>query len=163
MSARDTALPPSDQSGKAAFAALIRAFGGQDAAAADCGVRQQKLSDMGLPNVAIFPTLDLIDHFEARTVGAPGWPHVTRYLAARRGMMLSAPRPAAGSTGWVARIGDLARESGEIVGKIAAALADDALSSGDVRGSGVLADLEDLIAVAVALRGAVQSVVEDGR
>ncbi len=82
---RTQALTPDRQSGKAAFKDLVKAFGGQEAAASETGVRRQKISDMGLPNVAEFPTLDLIDHLEARTVGLPGWPHVTAWLCRRRG------------------------------------------------------------------------------
>lgn len=83
--ARTVTLTPDEQAGKAAFKALAKAFGGQEAVEAEFGVRQQKVSDMGLPNVAEFPTLNLIDALEERTVGYPGWPHVTAWLARRRG------------------------------------------------------------------------------
>jgi hypothetical protein len=76
------------QAAKAAFKQLVRAFGGQEAAAIETGVRQQKISDMGLPNVAEYPTLDLIDILEARTEGTADWPMVTRWLARRRGFAL---------------------------------------------------------------------------
>ena len=82
---RSLSLTPEQQSGKASFKALVKSFGGQDAAAEETGVRRQKISDMGLANVAESPTLDLIDALEDRTVGMPGWPHVTSWLCRRRG------------------------------------------------------------------------------
>lgn len=85
---RTVSLSPDMQAAKGAFKQLVRAFGGQEAAAIETGVRQQKISDMGLPNVAEFPTLDLIDTLEARTEGTADWPVVTRWLARRRGFAL---------------------------------------------------------------------------
>lgn len=91
---RTVVLASDQQSGKAAFKGLVKAFGGQDAVAAETGDRQQKISDMGLANVPIFPPLDLIDLLEDRTVGHPGWPHVTSWLCRRRGGVF-VPLPAA--------------------------------------------------------------------
>jgi hypothetical protein len=82
---RTLTLSPDQQAGKAAFKALAKAFGGQVAVEAETGIRQQKISDMGLANVDEFPTLDLINLLEDRTVDLPGWPHVTSWLCRQRG------------------------------------------------------------------------------
>ena len=59
---RSATLSPDQQSLKAAFKALAKAFGGQVAVEAETGIRQQEISDFGLPNVARFAPIDLIDH-----------------------------------------------------------------------------------------------------
>src|SRR3546814_10636102 len=61
---RSVVLPPMMQAAKASFKKLVKAFGGQEAVAEETGYRQQRISDMGLPNVAEFPTLDLINMLE---------------------------------------------------------------------------------------------------
>lgn len=85
---RTVRLSPDLQSGKAATKALIRAFGGQEAASEETGYRRQRVSDFGLPNVQEFAPLDFIALLEERTVGMPGWPHVTNWLAQRTGHVL---------------------------------------------------------------------------
>ena len=123
---RCEALTPEQQSGKAAFKALVRAFGGQEAAAAETGVRRQKISDMGLANVADFPTLDLIDALEARTVGLPGWPHVTGWLCRQRGGLF-VPLPEGGDdpAGLALGVVEMAGELGDVSRAVSDALRPD--------------------------------------
>ncbi len=82
---RTQGLPPHLQSAKVTFADLVEAFGGQGKASAETGKGQSRISSYGLTNTADFPPLDVIDFLEARTVGMPGHPHVTRWLCRRRG------------------------------------------------------------------------------
>lgn len=112
---RTLVLSPDQQSGKAAFAASVKAFGGQEAASAETGVRRQKISDMGLPNVAEYPTLDLIDALEERTVGLPGWPHVTTWLSRRRGgVFVPLPQGEPDAEGIMLTVAELAGELGDV-------------------------------------------------
>lgn len=113
--ARTTLLSPDHQSAKAAFKALVKAFGGQDAVAAESGLRQQKISDMGLPNVAEFPTLDLIDALEDRTHGTAGWPMVTSWLCRRRGgIFVPLPTGSDDADGMMRTVAEMAAEFGDV-------------------------------------------------
>lgn len=116
-----TAFPPILQGLRVASRALVRAVGGQDAAAATCAriKRHQSFSDFGNPNGSAFMPLDAVVELEAVTRGTPGWPVVTRYLAQQTGHVL-VPLPEITSTDML----DLtkavrvhARESGEAVEK----------------------------------------------
>lgn len=123
---RCEALTPEQQSGKAAFKALVRAFGGQDAVAVETGVRRQKISDMTLPNVAVYPTLDLIDALEARTVGWPGWPHVTTWLCRQRGgLFVPLPVMADDHAGLAMGVVEMAGELGDVSRAVSDALCPD--------------------------------------
>lgn len=133
---RTLVLSPAQQSGKAAFAASVKAFGGQEAASAETGVRRQKISDMGLPNVAEFPTLDVIDALEERTVGLPGWPHVTHWLCRQRGgVFVPLPMGEDDADGLVLTVAELAGELGDV----SRAIGDAVSASGD-GGRAVTAD-----------------------
>ncbi len=112
---RTFTLSPDQQSGKAAFKSLVKSFGGQDAASTETGVRRQKISDMGLPNVPEFPTLDLIDLLEDRTVGLPGWPNVTNWLCHRRGgVFVPLPQGEDDADGMMVTVAELAGELGDV-------------------------------------------------
>ncbi|WIW88986.1 hypothetical protein K3M67_03110 [Sphingobium sp. V4] len=125
---RSITLSPDQQSGKAAFKSLVKSFGGQDAASSETGVRRQKISDMGLPNVAEFPTLDLIDSLEDRTVGLPGWPHVTNWLCRRRGgVFVPLPQGEHDADGMMLTVAELAGELGDVSRSISDAVS----ASGD--------------------------------
>ncbi|SCW77402.1 hypothetical protein SAMN02927924_02794 [Sphingobium faniae] len=120
---RSLALTPDQQSGKAAFKALVKSFGGQDAASSETGVRRQKISDMGLPNVAEFPTLDLIDDLEDRTVDMPGWPHVTHWLCRRRGgVFVPLPQGDDDADGMMRTVAEMAAEFGDVSRAVADAV-----------------------------------------
>lgn len=120
--ARVVTLSPADQEIKAAFAALQRAFGGQDAvAAAFPGIRQQKVSDWCNPRLPEFAPLHIVAALEACTVGHPGHPHVTRLLARRAGFVLveqaddgEPPCPMRGLAAAMAAMGDLSRVVDEV-------------------------------------------------
>lgn len=112
---RRAALSPAQQAGKAAFKALAKAFGGQDAVAAEFGVRQQDVSDYGLANVARFAPIDLIDALEDCTVGLPGWPHVTSWLCRQRGgLFLPLPQGVPDAAGMMRTVADMAAELGAV-------------------------------------------------
>lgn len=80
-SERSITLPVELQELKAAARALVRAYGGQEAAAKRLGTRQQRISDCCSRNSDAFLRLDEIAILEAETVGLPGHPHVTHVLA----------------------------------------------------------------------------------
>ena len=86
--AREIVHEPDLQDLKVASDHLIGAFGPQKKAAGLTGYRQQRLSDCGLMNTNEFLPVDAVLKLESRTVGLPGWPHVTRTLARQQGFIL---------------------------------------------------------------------------
>ena len=164
--ARDAVLPPHQQDVKAAFVDLVRAYGGQEAASALVGgrVRQQAISDFGLRNVPAFAPLDIVIELERRTVGAPGWPHVTRALARTHDLLLvTPPRAATDAAGdLVGQLGCLAGACGRLHESAGAALADGRLHVDERRALAMmarqamteLASLEALVAGAADDAGA---------
>lgn len=123
--ARVVTLSPADQEIKAAFAALARAFGGQDAvAAAFPGIRQQKVSDWCNPRLPEFAPLHIVAALEACTVGHPGHPHVTRLLARRAGFVLVEQHEDTQAVHPLAAIAAIAAEFGDVSRVYTAAAAD---------------------------------------
>lgn len=123
---RDIVHPTSLADLKRGTADLTVAYGSQSAAEALTGIRQQKLSDLGNPNTPDFIAVDTVYELESRTVGKPGWPHVTRTLCRLNGgvfVRLPDARDAQGD--WLGLLGGLSAETGDIINGIATALADD--------------------------------------
>lgn len=156
---RSVALPPEMQAAKAAFKQLVRAFGGQEAAAVETGVRQQKISDMGLANVPDFPTLDLIDKLEERTEGTAEWPLVTRWLARRRGFALvRLPDGQPDEAGLLQAIMEITKELGETAARISEGLADGEMSGREAKRA--LVELDELQTACAALRVKLHALAE---
>lgn len=162
--ARSVTLSPEQQSGCASFKALVRAFGGQEAAASETGVRQQKISDMGLSNVAEFPTLELIDALEDRTVGLPGWPHVTHWLCHRRGgVFVPLPQGEDDADGMMVTVAELAGELGDVSRAISEAVCASGDGGRDVTGAeavSALAELDGLDRTSAQLRLKLQAKIK---
>lgn len=158
---RTVTLPPEQQAAKIAFRDLVRAFGGQEAAAAETGKGQSRIAAYGLTNAADFPPLDVIMKLEDRTLGLPGWPHVTLHLCRRLGgMFVRLPAVAAPSTSWTTHVAALAKEAGELQ----AGICTDLSSANDVsptEARGRLADAADLVRVAVQIEAALKARAEE--
>lgn len=158
--ARDLTLPPVQQDLKAASKALIRAYGGQEAAHELLGRAQSRYSDAGLGNTAVFLTIDEVGELEDRTAGAAGHPIVTRELARRQGFELVArPRALPAPEDLIAFVGQLLTEGGDVVRAVGEALKDGKWSKGEARAAGE--EVDALILVAVTLRAAL-SAIEKG-
>ncbi|ETI63002.1 hypothetical protein C100_14915 [Sphingobium sp. C100] len=120
---RTATLSPDQQALKAAFKALAKAFGGQAAVEAETGIRQQEVSDYGLPNVARFAPIDLIDHLEDCTHGTAGWPHVTSWLCRRRGgVFVPLPLGRDDADGMMRTVAEMAAEFGDVSRAVADAV-----------------------------------------
>ncbi len=131
----NAAMTPEHQVIKAAGKALVRAFGGQDAAAMHVHRSQGRVSDWCSPNKPDFMPVDAVMTLEAVTHGVAGHPHVTRALAAASGHALvrlpDAPPADVDVFGWLA---NLAKEAGEVQAELGRALADDRhVSAGEAR------------------------------
>lgn len=149
-------LTPEQQTGKAAFKALAKAFGGQVAVEAEFGVRQQEISDFGLPNVAKFASIDLVDRLEESTVGLPGWPHVTSWLCRRRGgIFVPLPMGSTDADGLVRTVAELGAEFGDVSRAVADAVCPNGPDGEEVtkaEAQAALDALDDLDRVSAQLR-----------
>lgn len=150
---RTLTLSPDQQAGKAAFKALAKAFGGQAAVEAETGVRQQKISDMGLANVDEFPTLNLINFLEDRTVDLPGWPHVTGWLCRQRGgVFVPVPKTAADVSSLMRCMVEMTTEMGDVSRSIGEAVSTNSEGGSDIKPREAtvirthIADLQQIIA-----------------
>lgn len=160
---RTLTLPPHLQSAKLAFGALTDAFGGQVAAAAETGKSQPRICAYAHLNTPDFPPLDVIDALEARTVGTPGHPHVTGWLARRRGYeLVRLPDPSAPPMSWAALTGETVKASGQLASGILADLTPDgSISASDAWRR--LKDAGELVRVAVELEAALKARAAEGR
>lgn len=160
---RTVVLPPHLQAAKAATKALIRAAGGQEAAAAETGKSQPRLSAYGLPNTEDFIAIDTVAALEAVTHGQPGHPHITRWLARQAGFALVAlPASTSADEFWSRHVATLLKETGDMISGIGDALQDDnAISSSEALN--LLAEADDMVNAAVEIREALKRRAEGGR
>ena len=154
---RDLQLAPAQQDLKAASKALVRAYGGQEAAAELLGKAQSRYSDAGSPHTPTFLTICEVAELEDRTSGAACHPIVTRELARRQGFELVArPRALPAPESLIACVGDLLKEGGDVMGAVAEALKDGRWNRQEARTA--IEQTDDLIAVAVTLRAALTAI-----
>lgn len=117
---RSQRLSPDELALKIATADAVRAAGGQDFVAENCGRSQGVVSDYCSRTTRSFMPLDIVAKVEALGTGAPGAPHITRALARAQGLPLEAPRVAVGEGfdlgDWMAW---LARESADVMACLA--------------------------------------------
>lgn len=151
---RTLRLSPQEQQLKAATKALIHAAGGQVACAELLGCRQQRMSEVGLPNTPDFIRIDEVAAIEDITHGTVGHPHVTHLLARRQGFTLlrqpSAPPEGADLLKLVA---ETAKENGEVASAILTSLADGDISR--IEQAHILEQIDEQIDAAMRLRGTV--------
>jgi len=145
------------QAGKMAFADLVDAVGGQVPAEAYSGKAQSRISAYGGRNTPWFAPIDVVVKLEGVTHGAPGHPHVTRWLAREAGYALvKLPEPGAAPARWSGFMARLGKEAGELINGICTDLTDD----NDVipaEAKRRLGDAADLVRVAVELEAALKA------
>lgn len=154
---RSAANPPVMQSLKAGTKALIRAFGGQEAAAAECGKSQGHMSRYGVPHTNDFMPIDDVLRLEACTHGQAGHPHVTRVLAREAGYVLVRAAPESVAPGeWHKAIGIIPKEVGEVVELVCDALCDaetpGAVTRREVEAKNIVGNIDEAIEKLFALR-----------
>ncbi|HVQ09549.1 MAG TPA: hypothetical protein VMS43_14045 [Allosphingosinicella sp.] len=120
---RSVVHSPPLQRAKAATKALVRAAGGQEAAAADTGKSQARLSAYGVPNAPDFAPIDVVVALEGITHGLPGHPHVTRYLAGEAGFLL-VPKPQVqpGNSDWCLALAAAVADFGDVQDRLLRAM-----------------------------------------
>ncbi len=155
--ARDRRLPPEQLDLKIATAAAMKAAGGQVYLTEITRRAQSSFSDWGSKNTSCFAPIDLVATIEEHGHGAPGWPHVTRALARRQGFdLFQLPPVEALETEWGRQLASLAKEAGEVMARLGAALSDDQ-DVDRAEALGVIPDARELVSVAVALLTAIET------
>lgn len=139
---------------KAAGRELVSIAGGLERAAAQTRVAKTKLQAAGSPHdehATVFLSVDVIADLEAAT----GEPCVTRELAHLAGYELfRLPRVDADEK-WVGLLGEVSKEAGEIIGKLAEALRDDGMvSASEVKSFDLIGQTDDALRGLVRLREA---------
>lgn len=165
-SARDIILPPHLQAAKAASRDLVRAFGGQEVAAEEAHRSQSRICAYGHANMADFMPVDVVDVLEERTQGLPGWPHVTRWLARRRGLLL-VPRPVQSLAGaWGACLKRMTKEFGEVAQRIVDAVGDPdtpgEVTAAEIRATRLVEELDELAEQVARARAMAVHILERG-
>jgi len=159
---RTLTLTPELQELKAACKALVRAFGGQVAAAERLGTRQQRISDCCSANTDAFLRIDEIAALEAETVGYPGHPHVTSVLARQRGHA-AVPMPDHSATGLdlLKLFARQSKETSELAGAVVEAHEDDVIELYEAEA--INDAIDDVIANALAMRAEVRMIIREAR
>lgn len=159
---RNITLTPELQELKAACRALVRAFGGQVAAAERLGTRQQRISDCCSANTDAFLRVDEIAILEAETVGYPGHPHVTNVLARQRGRE-TVETPAVTATGrdLLKLYAQQSKENSDLCEAVLMANSD-----GDIElheAEAIDEAIDDVVTGALAMRAEVRMIIREAR
>lgn len=159
---RTMTLTPELQELKAACRSLVRAFGGQVAAAERLGTRQQRISDCCSANTDAFLRVDEVAILEAETVGYPGHPHVTNVLARQRGRE-TVETPAATATGrdLLKLYARQSKENSDLCQAVLGAKADGAIDL--VEAEAIDDAIDDVIGGALAMRAEVRMIIREAR
>lgn len=155
MSTHEAILEPRWQSLKQATNALIRAAGGQEAAAAETGKSQAQVNRYQNVNTEDFATVQVVAKLEAVTQGMPGAPHVTRWLARELGFALVPLPVVSDATVWGRRTGMLMQEAGDIINGIGRAIEGDNDVDPD-EAKALIADADELVAIACEIANALK-------
>lgn len=148
---RDIVLPADQQELKGATRALVRAFGGQEAAASRLGTRQQRISDCLNKNTDSFLRIDEIAVLEDETVGHPGHPHVTGTRARQLGYeLVRTPVITASGKDLLHLFARQSKENSDLAQAIVESSADGSICAADAER--IERELDDIIANAVAMR-----------
>lgn len=112
---------------------------------------------------AEFIPVRLVPDLEKMATGQPGWPHITRALARMQGFELfRLPDVDDNQASWLAQVGALSTEAAEITTKICASHADDQrVCARDIQNHALIADAEQLVAIAVQLLAQLRAVAGD--
>jgi len=124
------------------------------------GRAQSVVNDWGNVDKAGFIPLRLIPHLERLGQGKPGFPHITRTLAQMQGFELfRLPEADTKAGDWLSQVGAISTEAAEITTKICASVAEDQkVCAGDVKKHQLIADAEQLVAVAVQMLAQLRAV-----
>ena len=118
---RTQRLSPRELALKLATRDAVKAAGGQEFVAGETGRAQSRISDYCSPNTLDFMPLEVAAKVEALSVGAPGYPHITRALARAAGAEFVTRQDGEGSVceDLTRLLADVAGESGDLLRALA--------------------------------------------
>lgn len=156
-------LKPTDIAISEATGDAVHAAGKQVYVGHMLGRGQSTINAWGNVEVAEFIPLRLVPELEKMGTGSEKWPHITRALARCQGFELFRLPVIDGAPGdWLRQVGAVSTETAEITAKICASLADDqAVCAHDVRRHGLIADAEQLLALAVQMLAHLRATARD--
>lgn len=147
----DIVLPPDQQELKTACRALVRAFGGQEAAASRLGTRQQRISDCINPHTESFLRVDEVAALEHETVGMPGHPHVLATIARQLGYeLVRTPTITSNGRDLLQLFAHQSKETADLAQAIVAAHADGEITGEEAEC--IERECNDIMAVTLAMR-----------
>jgi len=159
---RDIVLPPDQQELKTACRALVRAFGGQEAAASRLGTRQQRISDCINPHIESFLRVDEVAALEHETVGLPGHPHVLATRARQLGYeLVLTPKITATGRDLLQLFAQQSKETSDLAQAIVDAHADGRIT--DEEAARIDRECSDIIAVTLAMRAEARLIRKEQR
>lgn len=157
---RDIVLPPDQQELKTACRALVHAFGGQVAAAARLGTRQQRISDCVSRNTESFLRIDEIAIMEDETVGHPGHPHVLATRARQLGYeLVRTPTITATGKDLLVLFARQSKENSDLAQAIVETTADGIICAADA--ARIESECDDIIANAIAMRAEARLIIRE--
>lgn len=125
-------LTPEKLALKRATVEMIKAVGGLEAAAPYCRIGKTRLGAAGSNNDDAFVPIDVVADLEPLARNRPGWPHVTRLLAAQQGFALVAlPDAHASERDHLKTLAALMKDGGDVAGALGRALVDGELCARD--------------------------------
>jgi len=143
---------------KAAARMAIREAGGLESAAAVTRVERSSLSRYEQPGADLFMPADVMLDLDA----ANGVPHLTRELARRLGHVLIELPRLDGTGVWGRHLGDVAKECGEAIAVVGAALSvGGTITAEEVRGLDILREVDEAIERLVVLKAALTRLEQD--
>lgn len=157
---RDIVLPPDQQELKAACRALVRAFGGQEAAASRLGTRQQRISDCTNTHTDGFLRVDEVAALEHETVGLPGHPHVLATRARQLGYeLVRTPTITATGKDLLVLFAQQSKENSDLAQAIVETTADGIICRADAER--IVSECDDIIANAIAMRAEARLIIRE--
>lgn len=161
-SERTITLPVELQELKAATRSLVRAYGGQEAAARRLGTRQQRVSDCCSRNTDAFLRLDEIAILEAETVGLPGHPHVTCVMARQNDReLVETPTIAATGRDLLRLFAQTSKSNSDLAEAVLAAHQDDVITAQEA--AQIEDAISDMIATGLTIRSEVRMIQRENR
>ena len=156
---RDLVHAPDALALKVASRGLVKAMGGTEAAAAAIACRHQRMSDIGLPNTPDFMRIDEAAALEELTVGQPGWPHVTRALAARQHcIVVPLPSLPLGHDDVAEAVSEIMRETADVLTAFGTTFADGCVTAAE--SAATTAQIDEAIVALTKARALVQDAVK---
>ena len=160
---RNIVLTPEQQELKLACFALVKAYGGQEAAGKRLGRDQRRISECCSTSTDRWLRLDEIAILEAATVGHPGHPHVTSLMAARiDSEIVPMPRGAASGRDLLKLFAAQSKETSDLAQTVLEAKSDD--DEIDLLEAEAIDDaIDDVIANALAMRAEIRMIIREAR